>query len=166
MCNNVTFGTPKIYDTPHFAENPLGKQHPIYAVYTPWYRISDWTWAQLYIFQCILHKGVCLSCTNIFRNQQQQQLSCTITRTARGTLTFLQHSCFFPQRTILFFPCVCVCGVVGYHHRRVDYRSSRVTLLWLPSIIEGVWGIHFLLRLSPCVHSTSLTYLFWRERES
>lgn len=70
------------------------------------------------------------------------------------------------EQFFLFF----VCGtlVVGYYHdRRVDYRSSRVTLLWLwlPSIIEGVWGIHFLLRLSPCVHSTSLTYLFWRERE-
>lgn len=71
------------------------------------------------------------------------------------------------EQFFLFF--LCVCGVVvGYYHdRRVDYRSSRVTLLWLwlPSIIEGVWGIHFLLRLSPCVHSTSLTYLFWRERE-
>ena len=50
---------------------------------------------------------------------------------------------------------MCVCGTsIGVS--ATPRSSSRVTLLWLwlPSIIEGVWGIHFLLRLSlsPCVH--------------
>lgn len=152
----------KIYDTPHWQKIPSGNNiQYLYVIHTV---ISN-IWLNVSCSDIVVvHIRVCISCTNIFRNQKLE----TITRTARG----IRISATFSHRSrVSYISCtLCVCGTsIGVS--ATPRSSSRVTLLWLwlPSIIEGVWGIHFLLRLSlsPCVHIHSttllLTYLFWRE---
>ena len=102
MCNNVTLEyKEKIYDTPALAENPLGKQHPIFICYT--YRDIEYLIERELQRFIAGHIRVCISCTNIFRNQKLE----TITRTPRG----IRISATFSHRSrVSYISCtVCVC---------------------------------------------------------